>query len=420
MKYLFALAATCIAFATGAPQNSIVALNAPVNILTAPLPSGTGSFASLLTFPQQPAEDSVGQFLDRLFDEGDTAVVADPAITSKRAVPKSTYSQSYGLHTSKWENATDGKTVSYNISVDFSKCGHGVKLTDDVGVYTFTNGTTSNTTTLRDLVMDVWSLRHRREHKAINLKYNNHICTNADAALAEANQALTDYLICKPTTDVTPTQDLVHNELRRLLYNPYSYWTSVIGNFGVGAAAGGGIAAVMDHFFQGNVSAQNVVQTATVVGAAGVIGGIWARCHDAGHLDGTQRVAQNAQQAGQAVGQVVGQNLAQLVPGGREAVVQNVFMGVARRAIARVVRSRVEEAVSQAASSIPGSPGGSVPGSGQGTPMSAADQQCLTEDVAAQAATEIGNMVAPELELSSISEIEVAEASNGPRGDCNV
>lgn len=357
----------------------------------------------------------MGQFLHQLFGDDNATVVAEPAITAKRKVQKRSYSESYGLHTSTWQNTTDGKTVSYNISVDFTKCGHGLKLTDDVGVYTFTNGTTSNTT-LRDLVADVWSLRHTREHNAINMRYNDHICTNADAALAEANQALTDYLICKPTTDVTPSQDLVHNELRRLLYNPYSYWTSVIGNFGVGAVAGGGIAAIMDHFFQGNVSAQNVVQTATVVGFAGVIGGIWARCHDAGHLDATERVAQSAQQ----VTQVVGQNIAQLVPAGREAVVQNVFMGVARRTIARVVRSRVEEAVSQAASSNPGSPVGSVPGSGQGTPMSPADQQCLTEDVAAQAVAAIEDMVAPELELSSISEIEEAEAGNGPQGDCHV
>jgi len=415
MKYLLVLAATCIAVATGSPRHSIVAFNAPVNTLSSPLPLGTGSFDNLLTFPQQPAGGSVGQFLDQLFADDNATVVAGPVSTAKRKVQKRSYSESYGLHTSTWQNTTDGKTVSYNISVDFTKCGHGLKLTDDVGVYTFTNGTTSNTT-LRDLVADVWSLRHTREHNAINMHYNDHICTNADAAMAEANQALTDYLICKPTTDVTPSQDLVHNELRRLLYNPYSYWTSVIGNFAVGAVAGGGIAATMDHFFRGNISAQNVVQTATVVGFAGIIGGVWARCHEAGHLDGTERVAQSAQQATQ----VVGQNIAQLVPAGREAIVQNVFMGVARRAIARVVRSRVEEAMGQAAGSNPGSPVGSVPATGPGTPMSPADQQCLTEEMAAEAVAAIEDMVAPELELSSISEIEVAEAGNGPQGDCNV
>lgn len=419
MKFPFVLAATRIAVATGSPQRSIVSVNAPVNTLSSPLPLATESFDNLLTFPLQPEGESVGQFLDQLFGDDNATAVAEPAIAAKRNVQQRSYSESYGLHTSTWQNTTGGKTVSYNISVDFTKCGHGLKLTDDVGVYTFTNGTTSNAT-LRDLVVDVWSLRHTREHNAINMRYNDHICTNADAALAEANQALTDYLICKPTTDVTPSQDLVHNELRRLLYNPYSYWTSVIGNFAVGAVAGGGIAASMDKYFTGNVSAQNVVQTATVVGFAGIIGGVWARCHDAGHLDATERVAQSAQQATQ----VVGQNIAQLVPAGREAIVQNVFMGVARRAIARVIRSRVEEAASQAAGSNPGTPvgsvPGSVPGSGQGTPGSPADLECLTEDVAAQAVADIGEMVAPELELSSISEIEVAEAGNGPHGDCNV
>ena len=52
--------------------------------------------------------------------------------------------------------------------------------------------------------------------------------------------------------------------------------------------------------------------------------------------------------------------------------------------------------------------------------MSPADQQCLTEEMAAEAVAAIEDMVAPELELSSISEIEVAEAGNGPNGDCNV
>ncbi|KAL2039040.1 hypothetical protein N7G274_008089 [Stereocaulon virgatum] len=456
MKFLCLSIATLFAFTT-AISSSFPAFTAATSPSLAVTPSDAA------TPPPPPTDgESAGQWIDQLFDDTNSTSynTSSPPelvfsninisrVVNTASAPggynsKRSYEEGNGLHESTWTN--DTANIAYNISVDFSKCSTGIRYSTDVGVYTFTNGTTTNSTTLEDLVADVWTLRHSRSTP--NTRYANHTAVVAQLALNEANALLDKGLICKNKTQNAaavalrpPEDEIIHEELRHLLANSYSYWTSVILSSGSGAAAGAAIAAGLDYKFKGNVTAQNTIQTAAVVAVAILAAGILNRMHEVGHLDNAQPLAQGvAQGVAQGAQRIVPENIRQLVPAGREAVVQNVWLGWCRRAMQRVMRRQeameqqleiMEEALSEAGVSIPdesarnsvenpGLDGGmtSVGASSQATePGTVADlEACLDEVGAAQAAAAVGDMTSGELTLETIHEVQEQRQQSGSCG----
>ncbi|KAK3169686.1 hypothetical protein OEA41_009070 [Lepraria neglecta] len=455
MKNLILITATYFAFTEATPP-SFAAIPAPTN---ASLLVPTSSDMATAPPPPNPGEPA-GQWIDQLFvDTNSTSynmsdtlgssfsylnITRNAAAASEPAAKrrKRDYEEEYGLHESTWAN--DTANIAYNISVDFSNCSTGLRYSTDVGVYTFTNGTTSNETTLKDMVADLWTLRHST--KTLNTRFANHTAMVAQLAMDEANAVLNNGLICKNstssvvTTALQPTDEIIHDELRHLLANPYSYWASVVLSAGTGAAAGAGIAAGLDYRFKGNVTAQNTIQTGTVVAVTIIIAGILNRMHEVGHLDNAQPIAQAAAAGAR---ELVPQNVRQLVPAGREVVVQQVWLGWIRRAMLRMKQQQealeerqeaMEEALSEAGVSIPGGstrtsveyPGGgrsSLGGESAGTqdPGTVEDlEACLDNVGAAEAATAVGEMKDPVLNLETINEVQEQLAKRNDDGSCGV
>ena len=377
--------------------------------------SGSSSADDVLPLPPQPAGESLSTFLERLFPS-DVTGNSSTDTTSTRAKNKrdttlvtpittGPYTESYGLHQSVWDEDTDSGTVTYNFSVDFSHCDTGIKFGTDIGMYTFTNGTTNNNTNFRDMVADLYSLRHSRQSP--NRNYANHTAVQAQLAIDEATQILKNGLICLNNTNTALAPVLDRNELRHLLANKHSYWTAVILSAAGGASIGAIVAAVSDLIFKGHIVAENVVQTAIVIGAVVLIGGILTRCDQVGRLDRAENLAHRARE---------------IVPQGREAVVQNVYISWARRQMARIARRQVEEALSEAGITPDASAaGGSTPNSlrsgpgSPGTPGSA----CLSELEAGEAAGAIEMMSNVNLNLESIQEVVEQLGPRDDQGSCS-
>lgn len=316
--------------ATPSPQNDYVSGLANSTMAAAPPPPTPG--------------ESTGQWIDQIFNDsnstsgnetdslsstlsyqGNIPINATALSGPGQQTEKREYKEEHGFHESIWTNDTE--QITYNISVDFSRCSTGIRYSTNVGVYTFTNGTTRNETTLHDMAADLYTLRHSTSTP--NTRFANHIAVVAQLALNELNQLLKDYLICPVwTPGVTPptvvpiaevTQEIIHVELRKLLANRYSYWTSVVISAVAGGGAGASLAAGLDYGFKGNVTAQNTIQTAAVVAVTILIAGILNHMHEVGHLDAAQPIAQG-----------VVNNARQLVPAGREALTQSTFVSNAR------------------------------------------------------------------------------------------
>ncbi|KAL9067933.1 MAG: hypothetical protein Q9161_006552 [Pseudevernia consocians] len=405
MKCLFALVANFIALATGL---------ASLNLLGAPdaAASGSSSPDAVLSLPPQPAGESLSSFLDQLFSDNTGNSSQNTSFAGskyKRAFANADatnpYTDSYGLHQSCWDDNTGSGTITYNISVDFSNCGTGLNFGTDIGVYTFTNGTTTNNTDLRDMVADLYSLRHSRQSP--NPNYANHTAVVAQLALKEANQLLNDGLICQNTSSTAQTEAVVHDELRHLLNNKHSYWTAVILSAAGGAIVGGSVAAVSDLVFNGNVTAENVVQTAIVIGAVVFIGGIVTRCDQVGRLDRAENVVTTVRE---------------VVPRGREAIVQNAYISWARRQMQRIARQQVEEAMSEAGiGSVAGSAATTphTPGSLPDSPGFGTADTCLSDLEAGQAASAIGEMSDVSLDLEPIQEVFEQLGVRDEQGGCS-
>ena len=386
--------------------------------------------------------ESAGQWIDQLFNVstityngtvGDTSSFNDPNFTITNAAASETgsnkrrryYEEGYGLHESVWGNET-AKT-EYNISVDLSSCSTGLRLGTDVGVYTFANGTTSDNTTLRALVSDLWALRDFGDSiNTPNARYANHTALLAQQALDEANQVLNNGLICQNGTASAKstaiqstgetTGEIVHAEFRRLLANNWSYWTAVILSTAGGAVCGGSIAAVTDLAFYHEVVAENVVQTAFVIGAIVLITSILSRMHEVGRLDRAERLP--------AAAQAVAANAARVIPGGREAVIQNIFIAYCRRIIERIrgrqgnIASDVQAvgqdlqdlAAVEAALSAVGTE------SGAGSEM----YSCISDLDAAEAVEAIGQMSDPNLQVETAAAVMEQLTGRTEDGGCGV
>lgn len=394
----------------------------------ASLKSSSPNYVSML--PPQPAGESLSTFLDQLFADETGSFPKNTSVdgsSRKRGLstvdaatvnvaPSRPYTNSYGLHQSCWdEETTDSGTVQYNISADFSSCNTSLKLGTDIGVYTFTNGTTTNSTQLRDMIYDLWTLRH--SSKSPNPNYANHTAAVARLAFNEGKQLLESGLICRnDSTPTTQTALIIHQELRHLLGNKHSYWTAVLLSATGGAILSGSIAAAVDKASSGNVTVHNVIQTALVVGSVVIISGILTRLDQVGRLDRAEAVAHNVRE---------------LVPQSREAIVQNVYLGWARRQMQRIVRRQVEESLSEhgigsgagsnAGSMDPVTPGSLAvtPGSMPGTPGSTVFGSCLSEAEAGDAASGLGEMTDVTLDLEPIQEAFELLGPRDERGSCN-
>ena len=370
--------------------------------------------------PSQPAGESLDTFLDQLFSDETGSFPTNTGVggpsrrrgldlvnTATVDAASSPYTNSYGLHQSSWDEETDSGTVSYNISADFSSCSTGLRLGTDIGVYTFTNGTTTNNTQLRDMVNDLYTLRHSRDSP--NPNYANHTAVVAQLAFEEGTQLLESGLICLNGSTPAQTDLIIHEELRHLLANKHSYWATVILSAAGGAVLSGSIAAALDKVFNGNITAENVVQTALVVGSVVIISGILTRLDQIGRLDRAETVANNVRE------------LVPL-PQSREAVVHNVYLGWARRLMQRIIRQQVEESLSQHGVSTPGSTGGSrpfTPGSMPGSPGSTAFGSCLSETEAGEAAGALGEMTDFSLNLETVQEIVEQLGPRDEQGSCS-
>lgn len=361
---------------------------------------------SLSTFLKQLFSDDMGSFAKNISVDGSNSKRGlDSVDTAAVGLATSPYSDSYGLHQSCWDEETDSGTVKYNISADFSSCSTGLRLNTDIGVYTFTNGTTSNNTQLCDMVYDLYPLRHSRTSP--NPNYANHTAAVAQLASEEGNQLLESGLICRNNSPPTQT-DLIINyqELRHLLGNKHSYWAAVLLSAAGGAILGGSIAAAVDKVSSGNVTAHNVIQTAFVVGSVVIISGILTRLDQVGKLDRAETVAHNVRE------------LVPL-PQGREAIVQNVYLAWVRTQIQRIVRRQVEETLSQ--HSI-GSGSGSHAGSHSVTPGSAGSSafgSCLSEMEAGEAAGALGDMTDVTLNLEPVQEVFELLGPRDEQGSCS-
>ena len=416
MKYFLALVAIFTALATALAdldtQNTTYAAA-----------SGSSSADDVPALPPQPAGESLSSYLDQLFPSNTTGNSSTETnstgakhkrdTTLVTPVTTGPYIDSYGLHQSLWDEETGSGTVSYNISVDFSSCSTGIKLNTDIGIYTFTNGTTNNDTNFRDMVADIYSLRHSRQSP--NPNYARHTADVAQLALDEAMQVLNNGLICPNQSNTAVAPVLDRTELRHLLANKHSYWTTVILSSLGGASMGALIAASLDQAFLGNVSAENVVQTAVVIGCVVFIGGILSRCDQTGRLDRAEVVAHRARE---------------LVPQGREAIVQNTYIAWARRQIGRLARQQAQVAavqMAELASSAGGSAAGSVTGSVQTTPHGPGSLpgspgtpgSCLSEVEAGDAASALEVMTDVALDLETIQEVVEQMGPRDEQGACS-
>lgn len=405
MKCILVLLATSIALATGlAPRAPYAAA------------SGSSSPNAALTLPPQFEGESLGAFLDRIFPDETEHSSNDTDLTgsvNKRTIAKvdgtGPYTNAYGLHQSCWDDETSSGTTTYNISADFSNCGTGLTLATDIGVYTFTNGTTTDNTTLRDMTADMYSLRHSRQSP--NPNYANHTAVVSQLAMEEANQPLNNGLICRNTSDAAKTEDIAHDELRHLLMNVHSYWTAVMLSAAGGAIAGASAAAILDYAFNGNVTTENVVQTAIVIGSVVLLGGILTRCDQRGTFDGAESITASVRD---------------LVPQGREAIVQNIYVGWARRQISRIVRQQVQEALSEAgvgsgvgvgSVGTPRSPD-SLPSLYDSPNSESSYDTCLSELEAAEASSALGEMTDVTLDLEPIQEVFEQLGPRDEQGRC--
>ncbi len=426
---------------TPGPLASSLSASAAYDMAAAPPPPSSG--------------ESAGQWIDQLFDNANSTynsainntlgfsgsvISNESSITTNSTTVsepgqkkrKRDYVEAYGLHESIWAN--DTAKIAYNISVDLSNCSTGLRLSTDIGVYTFTNGTTTIDTTLKAMVTDLWSLKH--SVNTPNTRYANHTAVVAQQAMDEANQVLKNGLICQNATasanpsgvitTVDPTGEIIHAELRKLLANTYSYWTSVLLSAGAGAVGGVSVAAVMDFVFKGNVTAENTIQTGTVVALTVLIAGILSRLHEIGRLDNVQRLP-----AAVAVNINNAANMVPGVPGAREAVAQNVFIAAARRTIQRIASQQrnMEQALSEAGVSVSGSAREAVEDALEDLEAGAAGVSvagtssvgpCLSEVEAAEAAEMVSQMRDADLGLEAMEEIQEQLAGRSEDGSCGV
>ena len=379
--------------------------------------------------PSPVAGATVDQWLDQLFGPTDilsynstsmTLSARSNAHARSDARYAGDYQQHNGIHELSWNNMTT--KTSFNLTMDVSKSCSGLNLSSEIGLYTFTNGTTAARTQLKDMISDVWSLAPTPADR--RRRWANHTAVLAQTALNEADDIMKSAVSCKSetATDVmvnAASGSPIHDELRHLLSaSAWSYWTATIVSTIIGAAIGAGLAAGVQHHFSGNITGQNVVQTAVVVGATVLIGGILMRLHENGRLD---RLAEAATYQTMM---------------GREAVLQNAHIARWRDAFAEIRRQSTDRAWDGARSrdvggfSIDGqtSPGSLAGFSALGgltpqrTPRKDSGFMCLDDREAVYALRALGQMTSAEIRqkmMETIFEYQMERLENGEAGPSN-
>lgn len=383
--------------------------------------------------PPPPAVgESVDQWLDQLFGpiespSSNSSNITLSARSNAFAERDNSYTGGYreynGIHELSWIN--ESSKTSFNLTMDVSKSCTGLNLSSEIGLYTFTNGTTMAHTQLKDIISDVWSLAPTPSDR--RRRWANHTEVLAQMAQSEADEILQSTLICqkKSATEVMVNaasgdfdMNPVHEDLRHLLSaSGWSYWTATIISTIVGAGIGASLAAGLQHHFSGNITQQNVVQTAAVVGATVLIGGILMRLHENGRIDRLAEIANKYQ--------------------GRQILLENTYIARLRAAVAEVRRQSVDRAwggaVGQDAEgsnvdgqTTPGSLGGFSNLGGftpQGTPRKNSGQfLCLSDQEAVEAMRALGQMTNKELQLrmlDTIHEYQMQRLENGEAGPSN-
>ena len=386
----------------------------------------------LAAAPPPPAVgESVDSWLDQLFGSTDN-VNSNSTNTTHPIQPNvhprgdakytGVYRQYNGIHELSWQNETT--KTAFNLTMDVSKSCSGLNLSSEVGIYTFSNGTTAARTQLKDVISDVWSLAPTPADR--RRRWANHTAVVAQLALDEAEEVLKSAASCQNKTAMqvmaeaaSGNSDLspIHDELRHLLSaSAWSYWTATIISTVIGAAIGAGLAAGVQHHFTGNITQQNVVQTAVVVGATVLIGGILMRLHENGRLDSLAEAATYQTKMG------------------REAVLQNAHIARWRDAFAEIRRQSTDRAWDGAGSrgvegfSIDGE---TTPGSLAGlstlggltplrTPRRTSGQfMCLDDREAVYALRALGEMTSAEVRqkmMEAIYEYQMERVENGEAG----
>ena len=395
----------------------------------ASIPSGNN-----LVPPPPAVGESVHQWLDQLFGPSDNSSSNSTNITlsarsSDYAKRDTAYIGDYreynGIHELSWDNETTETT--FNLTMDLSESCIGLNYSSEIGLYTFANGTTAARTQLKDIISDIWALAPTTTDR--RRRWANHTIVVAQMALSEADEVLNSALICQNDMSTAVSAkaatgnlnvNTVHDELRHLLSaSAWSYWTATVISTMVGAAIGAAFAAGVQQHFSGNITAQNVVQTAAVVGATVLIGGILMRLHENGRIDRMAQVATNRAMLG------------------RQAVVQHTHIARWREAFAEVRRHSNERNWDSTASrdatgfsvdghSKPGSFAG-ISASGKGTPRSTprgnSDHfMCLSDLEAVDALRALGQMSSDDMRLkmmATIHEYEMERMANGEAGPSN-
>ena len=323
----------------------------------------------------------------------------------------------------------------------------GLGFSSSIGVYTFTNGTTTNDTKLLAIIEDIWSLKPTADDKT--RRWANHTLMLAQLALDEANEVLYQgpaSLICQnQTTNQSTTQTtavsspensgILHDEFRRLQASGWSYLTATIGTAALGAGLGAAIGVTANHVFTGNISAMNVVQTAAVVGSTILLSGIVNRQHEVGRLDRGAAAMQRG--------------VARVGNRGREILTQNILIGYLRSITDEIKRREARQALavaqealgqqtgplSQAGADVSGfsdlgslsldnnyglsaaggsgehTPGGSVgPGTPKGTPpRKSGNFICLADESAADALGGLSIMSDEDIRLKTMEYMETIQ-----------
>lgn len=146
-------------------------------------------------------EDDIQDFLA---DDVQTLYQRRSAATSRRMI-------SYATIPSPTEAA-----IGFNISMDISGCKRGVRKNTTAGIYTYSNGTTQENTTIGDILADLKAIKREApdSHAADRLVWD-HTLTSARTVRDMGNLLLDGGLVCKMAK---PSGQSVHNELRRLLW----------------------------------------------------------------------------------------------------------------------------------------------------------------------------------------------------------
>ena len=382
--------------------------------------------------PPAPAEGaSVDQWLDVLFGPADNSTfnkTQSNITTRSNLYPRSDsiyagdYRQFNGVHELSWNN--ESSKTGFNLTMDVSNSCSGLNFSSDIGLYTFSNGTTAPQTQLKDMISDVWSLAPTAADR--RRRWANHTAVLAQLALDEAEELLRSALNCQNKTameimvhaaSVDPAVSPIHDELRHLLSaSAWSYWTATLVSTIIGAALGAGLAAGVQYHFSGNVTHQNVVQTAVVVGTTVLIGGILMRLHENGRLD---RLAEAATYQTRM---------------GREAVLQNAHIARWRSAFDDMRRQSMDRLPDGDASrdvagfsvdgqTSPGSLGGFSNFGGftpQRTPRKSSDHfMCLDDREAIFALRALGQMASGDIRqrmMEAIYDFQMERLENGEAG----